>query len=276
MCGRYAASANQADLVDTFVVDEVVGAPHPTPWVLPRFNVAPTDPVAAVFERTDKQSGDRVRKLAGLRWGLVPSWSKGPSSGAPLINARLETLTTKPSFRKPLAARRCLIPADGYYEWYALTEPGGSAVLNQRGKPAKQPFYIHPVDGPLTMAGLYEYWRDPAADPDDPLAWVISCTIITTSASDDLGHIHDRMPVQVRPDDRAAWLDPALTDSAQALALTHIPDPGEMTAYAVSTAVNSVRNDGPELVAPLAEEPPMVLASEPSTQPELPTPGESR
>ncbi len=262
MCGRYAASASQVDLVDAYVVDEVVGGPNPQPWQLPRYNIAPTDPVSAIFERA-QTDGPTVRKLAGLRWGLVPSWSKGPGGGAPMINARLETVDVKPSFRKALASRRCLIPADGYYEWYPLQQPDGSAVL-RGSKPVKQPFYIHPTTGPMTMAGLYEYWRDPAKDREDPLAWVVSCTIITTSASDDLGHIHDRMPVQVLPEAADRWLDPGLTDPTRALAAVHIPEPGEMTGYAVSTAVNSVRNDGPELIAPLPEEDTLLTREETS------------
>ncbi|WP_022910402.1 SOS response-associated peptidase [Aestuariimicrobium kwangyangense] len=255
MCGRYAASASADRLVETFEVDEVVApGPDPAPWLLPRWNIAPTDPVAVVMERAGKQNGEVTRRLAGLRWGLVPSWSKGPKSQAPLINARLETVTEKPSFRKPMASRRCILPADGYYEWYALTEPDGSPVLTPRGKPSKQPFYIHPVSGPMVMAGLYEYWRDPSKPPEDEDAWVVSTCIITTRAIDELGHIHDRMPVQLEPGRIDAWLDPTLTDAAAAVQLLHLPEPGEMTAHAVSTAVNTVKNDGPELVQPLPDE----------------------
>lgn len=258
MCGRYAASRHQDQLVEVFETDEVVApAPDdPRPWTQPRWNIAPTDHVAAVVERADKASGQITRKLVGLRWGLVPSWAKDLSGAARLINARLETVAEKPSFRKPFAARRCLIPADGYYEWYA------SAVSADKRAP-KQPFFIHPVgqDGPagaggastplMTMAGLYEFWRDPSRPDDDPKAWVSSCSIITTSATDDLGRIHDRMPVQVAPENWDAWLDPGLTDPAAALELVHDPVPGQMSAYAVSRLVSTVGNDGPELVEPL-------------------------
>ena len=247
MCGRYAASRHQDQLVEVFEPDEVV-SPTPVPgrtdWTQPRWNIAPTDEVAAVVERASKNSDETRRKLVGLRWGLVPSWSKDASGGARMINARLETVAEKPSFRKAFRARRCLIPADGYYEWYASP--------NAPAKARKQPFFIHPVEGDLlVMAGIYEFWRDATRDPDDPLAWVSSCSIITTQATDDLGRIHDRMPVQVPRTNWDAWLDPTLTNPDEALALTHTPAPGEMTAHAVSRLVSTVGNDGPELVAPL-------------------------
>lgn len=271
MCGRYAASRHADQLVEVFEVDEVVREEHPgetaaeTPeWLAPRWNIAPTQDVAAVLERV--RDDEVTRKLVGLRWGLVPSWAKDPSGGARMINARLETVAEKPSFRKAFRTRRCLIPADGYYEWYASTQPGAGAKTSG-AKTSKQPFYIHPVGegGPegaagastplMAMAGIYEFWRDPARERDDPDAWLTSCSIITTSASDDLGRIHDRMPVQVARADWDAWLDPSLTDADAALGLLHAPGPGAMGAYAVSRLVSNVRNEGAELVAPLAEEP---------------------
>lgn len=261
MCGRYAASASQADLVETFEIDVVTPPRAPAPWAAPNWNIAPTDPVAAVLERVDKDSGDVVRRLSAPRWGLVPSWSRTIGS-RPLINARLETLDTKPSFRKAFAARRCLLPADGYYEWYPLVEPDGSPVLGPRNRPRKQPFFIHPqAPGSsagarplMAMAGLYEFWRNPELPSGDEDAWLLSCAVVTTTATDDLGHIHDRMPVQVVPENWEAWLDPAVVDPASARVLLHEPAPGEMSAYAVSTLVNSVANNGPELVAPIPEE----------------------
>ncbi|MGA4507284.1 SOS response-associated peptidase [Propionibacteriaceae bacterium G1746] len=267
MCGRYAASRHQDQLVEIFEVDEVVEpgptGPNQKPYTAPRWNIAPTDQVAAIVERAHKAddqttSRDTIRKLVGLTWGLVPSWSKAPTGGAKLINARLETVAEKPSFRKAFTSRRCLIPADGYYEWYASPNAPKSA--------RKQPFYIHPtgsgapagsagIDTPLmVMAGLYEFWRDPARDKDDPLAWLTTCAIITTAATDDLGRIHDRMPVQVRPEHWDAWLDPTLADADAALGLVHVPDAGEMTAHAVSRLVSTVSNDGPELVEPMPAE----------------------
>lgn len=251
MCGRYAASRHADQLVEMFEVDEVVDPtpdPGKRPWTQPSWNVAPTDEVPVVLTRRPKDDPDQVwRKLVGLRWGLVPSWAKDPSQGARLINARLETVAEKPSFRKAFSARRCLVPADGYYEWYASP--------NAAAKTPKQPFYIHPKDSPvMVMAGIYEFWRNPAAEPGDPQAWLSTCSIITTSAADDLGMIHDRMPVQVLPEHWDDWLDPDLTDAGAALGLVHVPQPGQMSARAVSRLVSSVRNDGPELVQPIEVE----------------------
>ncbi|GAA2179569.1 SOS response-associated peptidase [Brooklawnia cerclae] len=246
MCGRYAASVQTDRLIEIFGTeggprrDPEPEATGPTDWTRSRWNIAPTDVVPSILER--QRDGQVVRRLEGLRWGLVPSWSTSAATGARMINARLETVTTKPSFKRAFAARRCLLPADGYYEWYPATAAG---------RAYKQPFYIHPHEGLMAMAGIYEFWRDPRHGPDD--GWLVSCAIITTAASDDLGRIHDRMPVQVAPDDWDAWLDPALTDSGKARQLVHVPLPGEMTAHAVSTRVNRVGNDGPDLVVPIAE-----------------------
>ncbi|MVA76077.1 SOS response-associated peptidase [Auraticoccus sp. F435] len=244
MCGRYAATANPDELVEEYEVDEVTGA-----WGGPSWNVAPTDPVPAVLERVDKESGDVRRRLSPLRWGLVPSWSKDVSGGARMINARVETVAEKPAFRRAFATRRCLLPADGYYEWYT-SEPAAG------GKPRKQPFFISRADGRrLSMAGLYEFWRDPSAEPDDPAAWVVSCTVITTTATDAVGHIHDRMPMVVAESARDAWLDPSLTDPRAAHELLSVTEAELLQAYAVVPLVSNVRNDGPELLTPLDEEP---------------------
>lgn len=248
MCGRYAASASMDELVELFQVDAVGSPDHPAtgqePWLTPRWNIAPTDPVPAILERADPADG-RIRRLVGLRWGLVPSWSRTAVGAARMINARAETIAVKPAFRKAVAQRRCLLPADGYYEWLPQATTGVG-----RGK---QPYFIHPADrGLMVMAGLYEFWKAPTVrEGTDP--WLITCTIITTDATDDLGMIHDRMPVQVAPQDWADWLDPGMTDPYAAIGLLHVPRPGEMAAYAVSTLVNSVRNDGPNLLEPLQQ-----------------------
>jgi len=236
VCGRFAASASTDDYVELFGVQEIVDEP------VPSFNVAPTDPVPAVVERLHPESGETVRKLVTPRWGLVPSWSKDASGAARLINARAETAATKPAFRRAFAARRCLIGADGYYEWVDLpARPGG-------GRARKQPYFLHPADGgPFVMAGLYEFWRAPAGE------WLTTCTIITTAATDALGHLHDRMPMTVPPDAWASWLDPCATRPEVAASL--LVAPAGLAAYAVSTRVNSVANDGPDLVAPLTDEP---------------------
>lgn len=253
MCGRYAASASADLLVETFEVDVVASAPH-LDWMSPRYNVAPTDPVPAVLERVDAATGHVVRRLAPLRWGLVPHWSTSTAGAARMINARQETVAVKPAFRTAFASRRCLLPAAGYYEWYTLADQRGA-----RGRPLKQPFFIQPVISPgepslLVMAGIYDFWRDRARPSDADDAWVVSCSILTTTATDALGHIHDRMPVQVRRADWDAWLDPSLTDTAAARALMHVPGPDEMVAHAVSTRVNKIGNEGPDLITPLEED----------------------
>jgi len=258
MCGRYASSASPDQLVEIFEVDEVPDLPD-VAALTPRWNIAPTDPVPAIVERADRDSGRVTRKLYAPRWGLVPSWSKQPGSGARMINARAETVAEKPSFRRAFAQRRCLIPADGYYEWYPLTEPDGTPVT-AKGRPVKQPFWIHPFhrEGEpdiMAMAGIYEFWRDESKPAGDPGAWLTTCSIITTEATDSLGMIHDRMPMQVRQADWDRWLDPHLTDPAAAHRLLHAPRADEMGAYAVSTRVNTVANDGPDLVLPLDEAP---------------------
>ncbi|WP_425308768.1 SOS response-associated peptidase [Ammonicoccus fulvus] len=241
MCGRYAASADVDQLVEEFEIDEVTEAPEAPSW-----NLAPTDPVPAVVERLPKDAEPdavAVRKLVQLRWGLVPSWSKDARGGARMINARFETVDTKPAYRKAFASRRCLLPADGYYEWYT-----------QEGSKKKQPYFIHRGDGDLlVMAGIYEFWRDDSLPAGDPGAWVTSCSIITTSATDALGRIHDRMPMIIRREAWDAWLDPRQTDPDTARSLLGVTDAELLEAYAVGPAVGNVRADGPELVMQLPE-----------------------
>ena len=220
MCGRYASSRDARDLASAFRVDE-----EPEEAVVPSWNVAPTDPVPAVLER------DGRRRLAVLRWGLVPSWAKDAKGAARLINARRETVQSKPAFRAAYARRRCLLPADGYYEW-------------QRDGDRKQPWFLTPRDGsPLAMAGLYEVW---SGGGDDRL-W--TCTVLTTEAADDLGHIHDRTPLVVPPQAWDRWLDPTVEEPGEDLLVPAVA--GVLDAWPVSPAVGNVRNDGPELVQPV-------------------------
>jgi putative SOS response-associated peptidase YedK len=235
MCGRYASSRRPDDLVEEFgIVETRVEEPLPPDW-----NVAPTKDVYAVVQRDERQ-------LRTLRWGLVPSWAKDPSIGNRMINARMETVAEKPAFRRAFEKRRCLLPADGYYEWYETEE------LTSKGKPKKQPFFIRPKDGGvLAMAGLYEIWRDPTRAEDDPHRFRWTCTVITTDAADDLGRIHDRMPLMVEPDRWATWLDPE-SPRDDLLGLLVPAAPGRLEAFPVSAAVGNVRNNGPELVEPLA------------------------
>jgi putative SOS response-associated peptidase YedK len=248
VCGRYASSASPTQLAEEFEVDDVFeGLPGPD------YNVAPTVAVPAVFERRVKDTDEVRRRLAPLVWGLVPSWAKDRSIGSRMINARLETVAEKPAFAKAFRSRRCLLPADGFYEWYTpdvAPPPSGRRVA----KPKKQPFFIHRADGGrLVMAGIYEIWRDPTKDRDDDTAWLRTCSVITTQATDAAGHIHDRMPMVVPAGAVDRWLDPSLTDPEQALALLSVTDAAALEAYAVSTAVNSVQNNEPSLLQPLAE-----------------------
>ncbi|MBY9075594.1 SOS response-associated peptidase [Nocardioides sp. WL0053] len=249
MCGRYASSRRPEDLVEEFEIDRS----EVKEGLAPDYNVAPTKEVYAVVERPPSSDKDRPpqRQLRVLTWGLVPSWAKDPSIGNKMINARMETVTEKPAFRKPFASRRCLLPADGYYEWYATEQ------RTKAGKPLKQPFFIHPRDGSvMAMAGLYEIWRDPTRDDDDPQRFRWTCTVLTTSAEDDLGHIHDRMPLLVERERYGAWLDPTRSDPEVLTELLVPAAPGRLEAYPVSTMVNSVKNNGPDLLEPLATEPP--------------------
>ncbi len=247
MCGRYANSRSSADLAAEFDIQPEYAPSE----VLADYNVAPTKEVPAVIERRPHRDSpdDPVRQLRMLRWGLVPSWAKDPKIGNRMINARMETVAEKPSFRRAFAVRRALLPADGYFEWYATDK------RNAKGKPVKQPFFIRPRDGGvLAMAGLYEIWKDPTKSDDEPDAFRWTCTVLTTSAEDDLGHIHDRMPLLVEPDRYHAWLDPDRSQQEDLFGLLVPAAPGRLEAYPVSTEVNNVRNNGSQLVAPIAVE----------------------
>ena len=242
MCGRYASSRRPDDLVEEFEVEESK-VPEP---LAPDYNVAPTKEVYAVVARPPAKEEPPQRQLRVFRWGLVPSWAKDPSIGNRMINARMETVAEKPAFKRAFAVRRCLLPADGYFEWYPTAEK------TKAGKPKKQPFFIHPKDGGvLAMAGLYEIWRDPTRDEQDPDRFRWTCTVLTTEAEDDVGHIHDRMPLMVPRERWADWLDPARTGKDDVLPLLVPAAPGRLEAYPVSLEVNNVRNNGPDLVAPI-------------------------
>lgn len=215
MCGRYSASY-PPDLLEETYSASIVDEPPPASW-----NVAPTDPVAIVVERPD-------REVRTVRWGLIPSWADDRRIASRLINARAETVAEKPAFRAALARRRCLIPADGWYEWRA-----------------KQPFFITARGGgPVAFAGLYEVWRDPETEE-----LVRTCAVVTTSACAELAQLHTRMPVVLGRDAWDEWLDRENEDVAGLRALL-VPCEG-FDAYPVSQAVNSVRNNGPHLVEPI-------------------------
>jgi putative SOS response-associated peptidase YedK len=248
MCGRYASSRRPEDLAEEF--DIVESRIHEA--LAPDYNVAPTKEVYAVVERPPSHESEEPpqRQLRVVTWGLVPSWAKDPSIGNRMINARMETVAEKPAYKRAFAKRRCLLPADGYFEWYPtdeLTAKGQSKSKRAR----KQPFFIHPQDGGiLAMAGLYEIWRDPTKADDDPDRFRWTCTVITTNAEDAVGHIHDRAPLMVDRDRWSAWLDPR-TEGPDLLDLLEPATPGRLEAYPVSTLVSNVRNNGPELLEPL-------------------------
>lgn len=249
MCGRYASTKDPATLAVEF--DAVDGTPGAEPPGAD-YNVAPTKPVFAVVTRHPRDDDGTpdprrtVRSIRVMRWGLVPHWAKDPGIGSRMINARVESVGTKSAFRDALARRRCLLPADGWYEWQAAGAGSG-----QR----KQPFFITPQDGGgLAFAGLWATWRPRDADPAAPP--LVTCTVLTTEAVGPLTEIHDRMPLVLPADGWAAWLDP---DSADPSPLLH-PPPADLVRglelRPVSTAVNDVRREGPDLVERVAPEEP--------------------
>lgn len=248
MCGRFASARKRAELLEEFRIER----DRVTESLQPDYNVAPTKPVYAVLTRGQrggegKPAEEPARELRVVRWGLVPSWAKDPSIGSRLINARAETADSKPAFRRAFARRRCLLPADGFYEWIQVTEAG---------KTRKQPYYIHRADGGvLAFAGLYELWRDSSLPDDHPQAWLWSAVIITTRAEDEVGRIHDRMPMIIDPSRWDDWLDPGTTDASHLHALLAPAASGGLASYEVSAAVNSVRNNGPSLIRPLRQAP---------------------
>ena len=293
MCGRYASARKRQELLEEFQVRRE----HADPELPPDYNVAPTKRVYAVLSRSEDRpagsgapaaaqrqqrdepsgSGPSARQLRVLRWGLVPFWAKDPAIGSRMINARAETVAEKPAFRRAFARRRCLLPADGYYEWQAAgldakaapadVPPGQQGEAAPRGRGGKRgtpkvPYFIHPRGGGvLALAGLYELWRRPGdgsgsaagqagGNGDDPDSWLWTVTIITTSAVDELGHIHDRMPMVIERSRWADWLDPALTrpDDVRELLVPAVA--GGLEVYPVSPAVNNVRNNGPGLIEP--------------------------
>ena len=245
MCGRYASSRQPEDLIEEFEIEQAE-----LPRLEPDYNVAPTKDVYAVVQRPPSGTEERAeRQLRAMTWGLVPFWAKDPSIGSRMINARMETVAEKPAFRRAFERRRAILPADGYFEWYATSQ------TNAKGKPVKQPYYIHPRDGGvLAMAGLYEIWRDPTRADDDPSRFKWTTTVLTTQAEDDLGRIHDRMPLMLPVAAYADWLDPTLNDRAALLDLLVPAAPGQLSATPVSTLVSNVRNNGPELIEPIALE----------------------
>jgi putative SOS response-associated peptidase YedK len=215
MCGRYRLSRRKR------LVEEYFGAVAGEDEWNPRYNVAPSQPVLTIRQ----DAPEPVRKVSLMRWGLIPSWAKDPSIGYKTINARAETVATTPSFREPFRSQRCLIPADGFYEW-------------KRGGKTKQPYCFEVNDGELfAFAGLWDRWKSLQGEV------VESCTIITTTPNPLLADIHDRMPVILSPDDYDLWLDPAFRNMASVSEMLKPFDPSQMKRYPVSTRVNQVQND---------------------------------
>jgi putative SOS response-associated peptidase YedK len=225
MCGRYLiTSAPEA-------FRRLFGYPQ-QPNFPPRYNVAPTQPVPVV------RIAEGEREFALVRWGLIPPWVKDPRQFSLLINARADSVLDKPAFRNAMRRRRCLVPADGFYEWRS----DGSR---------KRPYLIRPRHGgPIAFAGLWESWTGPNGEEMETAA------IVTTAASRDIAHLHDRMPVMLAPDAFDLWLDCRNVEAPTAAALLLPTRPGELDAYEVSPAVNRADNDGPQLIEPVAAQPP--------------------
>jgi putative SOS response-associated peptidase YedK len=235
MCGRYSLTTAPEAMREVFGFENL-------PNLAPRYNIAPTQDVAVV-----RRAANGTRELALLRWGLIPSWAKDTAIGARMINARAETVAEKPAFKSAFRSRRCLVPADGFYEW--RKEAGG-----------KQPFRIGFADGsPFAFAGLWERWTGPEDETDEAAEdgmdagksaeTVESVTIITTDANDKLRPIHHRMPVILDAYDYAIWLDPDLgAEETSRLLRPHAPE--SMAFYRVGTRVNNARHDDPDCIAP--------------------------
>jgi putative SOS response-associated peptidase YedK len=223
MCGRFTLLAPGEAVAELFDLSE-------TPQLAPRYNIAPTQPVAAVRYNNDKNQ----RELAHFHWGLIPRWAKDPSIGSRMINARSETAAEKPSFRAAFKYRRCLVPTDGFYEWWKVD--GG-----------KQPVLIKMKDErPFAIAGLWEHWQSPDGSE------IESVTLLTTEPNDLLTKIHNRMPVILAEKDYDLWLDPGAQHPGEVQPLMR-PFPGDkMTFYPVSTHVNNPRNEDPTCIIPIS------------------------
>lgn len=259
VCGRFAVTIDPALLAEKIgALNETEatgdsGAGAAVNYTAVNYNVAPTTPIATVVSRHAAPDDKPTRRVRLMRWGLVPPWAKAGPDGAPetrllLINARADKATTAPAFRASARTKRCLVPMDGWYEWRA--EPP-TAVHGRAQTARKTPFYLHRADGePVLVAGLWSVWRNPGRPSAPPL---LSCTIITTDAVGELAEIHDRMPLPVAEADWDAWLDPD-TPAAAAL-LSTPPDVRGIAVREVSTLVNNVRNNGPELLEPPGPQP---------------------
>ncbi len=223
MCGRYKLSRRKQIIEEHFDTAE-----WQDDWS-PRYNIAPTQPVPVIRQHPKEP----VREISMMKWGLIPSWSKDTSGAASMINARSETAATKPAFRDPIRFRRCLIPADAFYEW-------------KRMEKSKQPYCFEVNDGELfAFAGLWDGWKDPSGN------WIKTCSILTTTPNAVTATAHDRMPVIVHPDIYDLWLDPGMTNVQVVSDLLKPYDARLMRCYPVSTRINHVANDDEECSTPV-------------------------
>jgi putative SOS response-associated peptidase YedK len=228
VCGRFSLGAASDVLAEIFDLDEA-------PVLAPRYNIAPSQAVAIV------RAVDGKRQLEMMHWGLIPSWDREPTVGYRMINARAESAAEKPAYRRALRERRCLVLADGFYEW------------QRRGSGRKRPHYITRRDRrPFAIAGLWERWRDPQRADAAPL---LSCTLLTTAPNELVAELHDRMPVILDGADHPLWLDPEVREADRVKPLLRALPASELCAFEVSTLVNSAAFDGPECCAPLAPQP---------------------
>jgi putative SOS response-associated peptidase YedK len=226
MCGRFTQQRPSAELAALFGAEDLAESPGG------RFNLAPQQLGLVVVEREDLR-----RAIVPYRWGFIPSWAKDPRIGNRLINARAETVAVTPAFRAAFAKRRCIVPADGFYEWQRLSPR------------LRQPNLVRRVDGqPMEFAGLWSIWRDPTQPEAEP---VRTFSIITTTANATLAPIHDRMPVLLAPADRDRWLAPTPADPGELIGLLRPAPDDLLELFPVSRRVNDVRNEGPELVLPV-------------------------
>lgn len=246
VCGRFTSLTPPDELAAIFDTVE------PTPTLFddfrPNFNVAPTTRIVAIAVDSEGH-----RRLGRFQWGLVPHWAKDSSGSARLINARSETVFEKPSFRPSIGSRRCIIPMDGFFEWRTVY------AAARQAKAPKEPVYVTRSDGsPLAVAGLWTSWRAKGSiehpgddDQASEAPWLHTCCILTTAANDTMAPIHDRMPVILERDDWSTWLDTANSDRADIESLMVPARPGIVSVVDVATTVNSIRNNGPDLIVPI-------------------------
>ncbi len=235
VCGRFVSTQSAQELAGYFGATPDAEAPPEN------YNVAPTNEILAVV------SDGEHRSIRAFQWGLIPVWAKDAKIGSSMINARGETVAEKPAFKGVFRKHRCIVPMDGFYEWQAATT---DSPLSAKGKPLKQPTFIHRVDGePLAVAGLWSAWRPKDSPADAP--WMHTCAVITTAANHTMEPVHDRMPVILPATAWQQWLDPA-EENIASLAGLLVPAPDSLlTMHKVSTDVNNVRNKGAELIAPI-------------------------